>query len=161
MKIAHITDIHLDHIDGLKYFPATEIIVNRAEWERPFGDLPKLYPDWLRPSLVDLNAAYDVFERAHPLTAAGDLMLIETPGHTYHHCSVLLKTDQGVVFFAADICYTESQLWQEQYSGSNASHKLARRTYAQVKQFAAKNPMIFIPSHDAGASSRLSSLKFS
>lgn len=159
IKAVVLTHLHLDHIDGLKYFPSTEIIVNKLEWKKPFGDLPKLYPSWLRPNLVELNEEYDVFQHAHYLTRAKDLLLVQTPGHTYHHCSVLLKTDECFIFFAADICYSQRQLIEEKYSGTNASHKLAKDTYDKVKRFAKKHKLVFLPSHDAEASVRLKDLK--
>jgi glyoxylase-like metal-dependent hydrolase (beta-lactamase superfamily II) len=159
IKAVVLTHLHLDHIDGLKYFPSTPVIVNKKEWEKPFGDLPKLYPSWFKPRLVELNEKYDVFERVYYLTNAKDLLLIETPGHTYHHCSLLLKTDQGSIFFAADVCYTQYQIIEEKYSGSNASHKLAGDTYDKIKQFAKKAKLVFLPSHDADASLRLKELK--
>ena len=159
IKAVILTHLHLDHIDGLKYFPSTPVIVNKKEWEKPFGDLPKLYPSWFKPQLVELNQKYDVFESVYYLTKAKDLLLIETPGHTYHHCSLLLKTDQGSIFFAADVCYTQYQIIEEKYSGSNASHKLAKDTYDKIKQFAKKSKLVFLPSHDADASHRLKELK--
>jgi len=150
-----LTHLHLDHIDGLKYFPSTPIIVNKKEWERPFGDLPKLYPSWFKPNLVELNEQFDLFEHVHYLTTSKDLLLVETPGHTYHHCSVLLKTDDCIIFFAADVCYSQYQLVEEKYSGTNASHRMAKDTYARVKQFGKKHNLIFLPSHDAQAMTRL------
>ena len=159
VKSVVLTHLHLDHIDGLKYFPSTEITVNKREWERPFGDLPKLYPSWFQPHLVELNHSYEVFEHVHYLTSAKDLLLIETPGHTYHHCSVLLRTDDVFVFFAADICYSEQQIKELKYSGTNASHKMAKDTYERVIFFAKKNKLVFIPSHDAAASQRLTELR--
>jgi glyoxylase-like metal-dependent hydrolase (beta-lactamase superfamily II) len=154
-----LTHLHLDHIDGLKYFPATPIIVSKKEWERPFGDLPKLYPSWFKPTLVELSEQFDVFEHAHYLTTSKDLLLVETPGHTYHHCSVLLKGDDCIIFFAADICYSQYQVLEEKYSGTNASHKMAKETYARVKQFGKKHKLIFLPSHDKQASTRLKELE--
>ena len=154
-----LTHLHLDHIDGLKYFPSTPIIVNKREWERPCGDLPKLYPAWFKPKLVELNEMFEVFEHAHYLTLSKDLVLIETPGHTYHHCSVLLITDQGHLFFSADICYSQSQIIEEKYAAPNASHKLAKDTYGKVKEFARRHKVVFVPSHDADASKRLRELK--
>src|SRR5215510_3898986 len=158
VKAVILTHLHLDHIDGLKYFPSTPIIVNKKEWERPFGDLPKLYPSWFKPNLVDLNEQWDVFERAYCLTSSKDLLLVETPGHTYHHCSVLLNADDCILFFAADICYSQYQVLEEKYSGTNASHKMAKDTYKRVTQLGKKHKLIFLPSHDAQASTRLKEL---
>lgn len=159
IKAVVLTHLHLDHIDGLKYFPATTVVVNKKEWEKPFGDLPKLYPDWLRPTLIDLSDKFDVFEHVHYLTQANDLLVLETPGHTPHHCSVLLRGDDCNIFFGADICYSQYQLIEEKYSASNASHMLARDTYDKVKRFARKQKLVFLPSHDADASIRLKELR--
>ena len=155
IKSVILTHLHLDHIDGLKYFPKNDILVNKHEWEKPFGDLPKLYPTWFKPTLVELNERYDVFNKAYYLTEAKDMILVDTPGHTYGHCSVIINCDEGCVFFAADICYSEEQLLDERYSGANAKHALAQSTYGKVKAFAKDHKVIFIPSHDAAAAERL------
>lgn len=155
IKAVVLTHLHLDHIDGLKYFPSTEIIVNRHEWENPYGDLPKLYPPWFAPTLKDPGEQYENFDKAFYLTKARDLLLVHTPGHTYGHCSVILEADEGCIFFGADVCYSQQQLIDEKYSGANASHKLAQKTYAAVRSFAKKHRTIFIPSHEAAAAERL------
>ncbi|HEY1872597.1 MAG TPA: N-acyl homoserine lactonase family protein, partial [Chitinophagaceae bacterium] len=133
IKAIILTHLHFDHADGIKYFPNTKIMVNKAEWEKPFGDLPKLYPAWFKPELIELTEQYDVFDKAYYLTNAKDILLIETPGHTWHHCSVLIKADGYSVLFAADICYSQQQLLEERFPGNNASNKLAKETYDKVK----------------------------
>jgi glyoxylase-like metal-dependent hydrolase (beta-lactamase superfamily II) len=155
IKTVVLTHLHLDHIDGLKYFPSNEIIVNEYEWKKPFGDLPKLYPSWFKPVLVKLDQKYDVFDHVKYLTQSEDIILIHTPGHTYGHCSVLFKTDDCHIFFAADICYLQQQIIDGKYAGANCSHKLAKNTYEKVIAFAKKHKLIFIPSHDGNAGTRL------
>lgn len=155
VKAIVLTHLHFDHTDGIKYFPNTKIIINKAEWKKPFGDLPKLYPVWFKPELTELTEAFDVFDKAKYLTEAKDIILVETPGHTYHHCSVIIKTDECYIFFAADICYAQEQLLKEKFPGNNASNKLARETYQKVKTFAKNNRVVFIPSHDIEAEERL------
>jgi len=158
VKKVVLTHLHFDHTDGIKYFPSTTIVVSRDEWNKPFGDLPKLYPPWFRPTLLTMDEQYSVFTKAHYLTRAKDIILVETPGHTYHHCSVLLKMDSVHIMFAADICYTQQQLLQGGFPGNNTSNKTALATYATVKAFAEKYPTVFIPSHDPEAADRLLNL---
>jgi glyoxylase-like metal-dependent hydrolase (beta-lactamase superfamily II) len=105
-----------------------------------------------------LNEEYDVFAKTRYLTQAKDVLLVETPGHTYHHCSVLLNMDGVHILFAADICYSLEQLMEESFPGNNAGNKMAQHTYGIVKAFARKYPTVFIPSHDAGAAKRLKTL---
>jgi glyoxylase-like metal-dependent hydrolase (beta-lactamase superfamily II) len=160
VKMVILTHLHLDHIDGLRHFPNTKIIVNKAEWEKPFGDLPQLYPSWFQPELVELNEQHDVFEKAFYVTEAKDIALIETPGHTWHHCSVILKTEQGHILFGADVCYTQQQIIDNKYSGANASHKLSKKTYSKVRSLCKNHKTVFIPSHEAAAGDRLKHLQF-
>lgn len=155
VKAVILTHLHLDHIDGLHYFPSTEILVNKYEWEKPFGDLPKLYPSWFKPTLVELDESLEMFQHTKSLNASKDILLIQTPGHTYGHCSVLFKTDEFDIFFGADVCYSQQQLLDKKYAGTNCSHELAQETYEKVAAFVQLRKTIFIPSHDADAARRL------
>jgi N-acyl homoserine lactone hydrolase len=154
-----LTHLHFDHTDGLYHFPSTPILVARPEWDHPFGALPKLYPSWLKPTIIELDRACSPFAKAHYLTRAEDLALVHTPGHTYGHCSVLLKTDTHHLLFAADICYTQQQLLNDQFAANAASYRLARQTYAAVKTYSREEPLIFLPSHDPGSATRLQHLQ--
>jgi len=154
-----LTHLHFDHTDGLHHFPNTPIYVARQEWEHPFGTLPRLYPSWFRPTLLDLNDPIGPFQNAAWLTPSNDLALIHTPGHTYGHCSILLKTDTHHILFAADICYTQQQLLNNQFAANAASYRLARQTYAAVKTYARDKPLIFLPTHDPDSASRLRDLQ--
>jgi glyoxylase-like metal-dependent hydrolase (beta-lactamase superfamily II) len=153
-----LTHLHFDHTDGLRHFPDARFLVARSEWERPFGDLPALYPPHFRPDLLDLDCSWGAFERVAFLTEAKDLALVHTPGHTHGHCSVLLRTDTCHILFAADVCYSEQQLLQEKFSANSASLPAARKTYASIKAFARQYPLVFLPSHDAGSGIRLQQL---
>jgi N-acyl homoserine lactone hydrolase len=65
VKVAILTHLDLDHIDGLKYFPETRTIVNKHEWDDPYGVLPKLYPTWFKPELIDLVEKYETIDGAY------------------------------------------------------------------------------------------------
>jgi len=158
VKAVILTHLHFDHSDGIKYFPSTPVMVSKDEWAKPFGDLPQLYPAWFKPVLLNMNERYDVFDKACYVTNAKDIVLVETPGHTYHHCSVLLSMDGLHIMFAADVCYTQQQLLQGGYPGNNTSNKTAGHTYNKIKIFVSKHPTVFLPSHDEGAANRLKQL---
>jgi glyoxylase-like metal-dependent hydrolase (beta-lactamase superfamily II) len=158
VKTVFLTHLHLDHIDGLKHFPETKIIVNRLEWEKPYGDLPKLYPHWFKPELIELNEQYECFDNACSLTIAKDLIALHTPGHTNGHMSILLKTDNCHILFAGDLCYNQKQLIANHFAGVNVNHLKAKDTYTKIKAFAKFNKTVFLPSHDIEAGKRLKEL---
>lgn len=154
-----LTHLHLDHTDGLQFFEHTNIVINNTEWEKPYGHLPKLFPNWFKPTTLKLTE--DIFGfKGKYLTEAKDLMFIDTPGHTYGHSSVLLKTDLHWILFAGDVCYYEKQLFQDIFSGANVSPLKAKDSYQRIKQFCTSNKVVFLPSHDRDATYRLKKRKY-
>ncbi|GAB3641612.1 N-acyl homoserine lactonase QqlR [Spirosoma arcticum] len=151
-----MTHLHLDHTDGLRYFPKTEIVVARPEFERPYSNLPELYPSWFKPHLVDYKTDQIAgFSQSAPLTDAGDVLLVATPGHTHHHSSVLFQADDVHYLFAGDMSYNQGQLLRGELAGGNANQHQARQSYQQVLAYAAQHPLVYLPSHDADAANRL------
>jgi len=155
-KIENIimTHLHLDHTDGLSHFKNSTVFVNRTEWEKPYGQLRKLFPIWLKPELVDLNDNIFGFKGKF-LTQTKDLMAIHTPGHTYGHTSFLMKTDEHFILFAGDVCYYENQILENKLSGANVDMEQARETYAKTRQLCMEKDVIVLPSHDQDATYRL------
>lgn len=158
IKAVILTHLHLDHTDGLKYFPKTDIIVNKIEWEKPFGIFPQLFPTWFKPKGVDLNIKFKAFDNAAFLTKSKDLIFIHTPGHTHGHSSVLLKTDDCYIFFAGDLCYYQNQIVNDKYSGLNVNYPKAKKSYNILRQFAKENKVVLLPSHDSQSGTRLRNL---
>ncbi len=151
-----LTHLHGDHTDGLKFFPGNEIIVNEAEYRKPYGNLATTYPKWFNPTLVNfLKDRVDFFDMAYPLTKSEDVFLIPTPGHTYHHASVLLKTDNGHILFAGDTSYKHQQLLDNKFAGSNVDIVQTQKTYSNILRYAEKYPVVYLPSHDENSGNRL------
>ena len=151
-----LTHLHGDHTDGLRFFPGNEIIVNEAEYRKPYGNLPTTYPKWFAPTLVNFSKdRVDHFDKAYPLTRSEDVLLIPTPGHTHHHASVLLRTDSAHVLFAGDVSYKHQQLLDFGFAGSNIDYDKTRRTYTNILGYAGKHPLIYLPSHDEHSGNRL------
>ena len=158
-KAIFLTHLHFDHTDGLHHFPDTPVFVNKQEAQHPSGALPTLYPEWFRPTLIDLKTPYGPFQNTHTLTTQKDLLLIHTPGHTPGHSSVLIRTDSTDVLFAGDVCYSETDLKKENFAANLTSRRQAKKTYAAIKQYARERPLIFLPTHDPDAAQRLKALQ--
>jgi len=151
-----LTHLHADHTNGLRFFPGNEIIVHEDEYRKPYANLASTYPRWFNPTLVSfLKDRIDSFDVAYPLTKSEDLLLVPTPGHTYHHASVLLKTDHEHILFAGDTSYKHQQLLDNRFGGSNIDFVQSQKTYNNILRYAEKNPVIYLPSHDENSGNRL------
>jgi N-acyl homoserine lactone hydrolase len=151
-----LTHLHGDHTDGLKFFHGNEIIVNEAEYKKPYGNLPTTYPKWFKPTLINFSKdRVDLFDVAYPLTQSEDVLFVPTPGHTHHHSSVLLRTDNEHILFAGDVSYKQQQLLDNKFAGSNVDFALSQKTYDTILQYAEKYPLIYLPSHDEYSADRL------
>lgn len=105
-----LSHLHYDHAENNTAFTNARFVVSRAEWEYAKNPIPsqaKLYDfAWTSP---------DVTEMDYQLIAVDDydvmpgLRLIQTPGHSRGHQSVLVSTAEGVVCVAGDAaCLPES-----------------------------------------------------
>jgi N-acyl homoserine lactone hydrolase len=161
VSLVVLTHLHGDHTDGLKFFPANEIIVYEAEYKKPYGNLPSTYPTWFKPTLVNFSKdRVDIFDSAYALTKSEDLLLIPTPGHTHHHCSVLLKTDQEHILFAGDASYKHRQLLDNVFGGANIDFVQTQKTYDHILDYSKKYPLIYLPSHDENSANRLTGKEY-
>jgi glyoxylase-like metal-dependent hydrolase (beta-lactamase superfamily II) len=161
VKLVVLTHLHLDHTDGLKFFPKQEIMVGGLECKHPNSNMPTTYPAWFKPNKVTYKQnRIDVFNRAYPITAAEDLLYIPTPGHTHGHSSVVFKTDNFDIIFAGDTSYNQQQVLTGELAGVNADYKLSAQTYKNLMAYAANNKTIYLPTHDENAAQRLANKTF-
>lgn len=144
-----LTHLHLDHAAGIQYFPDSEFLVPHAEYVRPYGAVENGYPDWFKPTLVTHNDEIGgVFETGHVLTKAGDVILVSTPGHTYNHQSVILKTREMSLLFAGDAAFTFEHVQSGFVPGINVDRGCAKLTLQKIKSFCLETPAYCLTSHD-------------
>lgn len=156
VKLVVLTHLHLDHTDGLKFFPKAEIIVGEYEYKHPNGNMPSTYPSWFKPNPVSYKKnKTDIFGEAFPISSNEDLLYVPTPGHTPGHSSVILKTDEYDIMFAGDISYNQEQVLAGELAGVNADYSKSRKTYINLKNYASAHKTIYLPSHDGNAGNRL------
>lgn len=161
VKLVVLTHLHLDHTDGLKFFPKQEIIVGDYEFNHPNNNMPSTFPSWFKPNKVNYKQdRIEIFNQAYPITRAADLLYIPTPGHTHGHSSIVFKTDDFDIIFAGDTSYNQEQVIKGELAGVNADYKKSKQTYKNLLGYAANRKTIYLPTHDENAGLRLSNKDF-
>lgn len=158
-----LTHLHTDHAGGLHHFPNSEILVPGADHDRAKGlagklrgFLPHRWPAWFAPHPIALqDRPFGPFPQHAPVTDAGDVVVVPTPGHTPAHVSVIVRTDDVAYFLAGDTTYTEAQLLAARPDGISPDKAVAVRTMERILDFAAEEPTVYLPSHDPEAANRL------
>ncbi len=161
VKLVALTHMHLDHTDGLKFFPKQEIIVGDYEFNHPNNNMPSTFPSWFKPNkVVYKQNRIEVFNDAYPITASEDLLYIPTPGHTLGHSSIVFKTDDFDIIFAGDSSYNQEQVLSGELAGVHADYKKAQQTYFNLTEYAKRRKTIYLPTHDENAGHRLANKVF-
>jgi N-acyl homoserine lactone hydrolase len=144
-----LTHLHIDHTGGLKYFPRAEIIVSHEEFIKPYLAVEETHPSWFHPHLVGyFDDGDSCFEDVCNLTEARDVIVVPTPGHTFGHQSVVLRTPGLNLFFAGDATFSYDQLTQGIVPGIHVDRDTARATLARINQYRDLTPTVYLPSHD-------------
>lgn len=157
-SIRHVvqTHLHMDHTGALGHFPeakvhvhARELAAARAE-PAPIG-AGYIHADYDRPELrwVPTDGELDLF-------GDGTVRLIETPGHTAGHMSLLLALkDTGPVLLTADAADNRAQ-WEGRLRPRGLfSRELAARSIDRLRTLARQTGALLVLGHDPQAWSEL------
>lgn len=151
------THLHFDHTGGLGFFPRSEVLVSRPEFDKPpSGAARSLWPPWYRPTLVEFSGgAYGPFGTTYALTRAGDVRLLPTPGHTNGHLAVALDDGETTYFFAGDAAFSEAQFLKAEVAGINQDVATTRDTLRRIRELTRQQPTVVLPTHDPASLARL------
>ncbi len=158
-----MTHLHTDHAGGMHHFPKAEILVSNTEYQAALGFkgkvngyLPHRWPTWFAPRLIDFpNQPFGAFPNSLPLTKAGDVQLVATPGHTVGHYSVILQEDDHQIFFASDTSYTEAFMLSQTVDGVSPDVSAAAQTLSNILRHVKTVPTVYLPAHDPESGRRL------
>jgi glyoxylase-like metal-dependent hydrolase (beta-lactamase superfamily II) len=157
-----MTHLHMDHSNGLDYFPNAEFLVAPAEKASVdklgafHGCVPTQWPAFFQPDLVQYtDRPYGAFKQHFPLTRAEDVVIVPTPGHTAGHQSVILRATDHEVMFAGDVSFNIPTLLKNTLDGVTVSAPQITRTRGVVRDHMRRQPTVYLPSHDHESGKRL------
>jgi glyoxylase-like metal-dependent hydrolase (beta-lactamase superfamily II) len=162
-----LTHLHTDHAGGIAHFRNSEFLVTRTELEHASGALGKLrgylphrWPERFSPTPIDFtDSPFGAISATRPLTAAGDVTLLSTPGHTPGHMSVAIDLPERLVILAGDTSYTEQLMLEATADGVTNDPATARATLTALRTLAQTRPTVYLPSHDPKSRNRLAAMQ--
>ena len=163
VKTVVLTHMHIDHDGGLKHFPKSRMLASGDEVARAsgvrgalLGYLPGRWPKWFDPEpIVWRPSRFGPFAQSAPLTQAGDVVAVPTPGHTPAHLSVIVSDGEGLVMLAGDASYLEATMLNGAVDGVSPDETAAKATLAQIRQLCSSGPTVYLPTHDPQSGERL------
>ena len=137
--------LHYDHCGNNHLFPNAKVLVRRAELEKAY--VPVSYGDitYYRPDFDRKELKYMLLPNELDFELAEDILVLWTPGHTAGSQSVLIKTSEGNVLYAADTVYTLENWEKNIMPGICYSNELQEKSVAKLKLI---RNLILIPGHD-------------
>ena len=163
VKTVVLTHLHIDHDGGLAHFPKSRILVSGEELERAsglrgrlLGYLPNRRPKWFDPEPIAWRPSpFGPFAQSAPLTTAGDVVAVPTPGHTPSHLSVIVSDEETLIMLAGDASYLAATMLGGVVDGVSPDESIAKETLAQVRRLCAARPTGYLPTHDPKSGERL------
>ncbi|MDX2301290.1 MAG: N-acyl homoserine lactonase family protein [Microscillaceae bacterium] len=151
-----LTHMHLDHIEGVKYFPKAKFIISKKDWQKPYGIPLGVFPRWFKGEQIDYQTSMKGFEGSFKMD--DNLDIIATPGHTLGHQSVMLTVDKYKILFAGDMTFNEYQLQHTIVGGINMQITKSKQTIQKIQALSRQHDLIYLPSHDRESHTRLENL---
>jgi 4-pyridoxolactonase len=143
--------LHFDHCSNNKLFPQAKFIFSKSElrhsyvpdpWERLGYDPDLVVMPGMKTELLELGSyEYEVVP---------GITLIETPGHSIGHLSVIIQPGNGAqpMIFPVDVCYTKHNLKDKVLMGLHTDPEDLHRSMCKIENIAKKLGGKIFYSHD-------------
>jgi glyoxylase-like metal-dependent hydrolase (beta-lactamase superfamily II) len=157
-----LTHTHFDHTGPMNQFPNAEFILSRKEnddlyrYRSAHFGFPGKWPYWLKKRIIDHHSdPLGSFTHSYPVTEAGDVWLVPTPGHTMGHQSVIVKDAELTYFLAGDTSFDQASLLNGTIDAPAANTLKDFETRQRILDYADAAPLVYLTTHDPETPYRL------
>ena len=148
--ITHIvqTHLHMDHTGALGHFPGATVIVHERELDAARGAQP-FENGYVREDFERDDIGWQPIAADHDLFGDGTIRLLETPGHSAGHMSILLSLEQtGAVLLTADAADNRAQWQGRMEPRALVSREDAMQSIELLRRVAAEHDALIVHGHD-------------
>ena len=150
--VAYVVNSHLhfDHVGGNRHFPAATTIVSKAELRQ--AKVPETFERlaYSDQTFDHAGASFELLEGDVEL--APGMRLLETPGHSAGHYSLLLEPPSGqALLFTFDAAYAHESLERLIPSGFHLDPTAAVRSLRRLNSLARTHDARIFVAHDMDA----------
>jgi N-acyl homoserine lactone hydrolase len=150
------THLHIDHTGALGHLPNAQIVVHAAELHSARTVEKPHMRGYVRADFEQPGLDWRPFEGDLDLFDDGTVRLLQTPGHSAGHISVLLDLDEtGPVLLTADAVDNSAQWEGSQDPRALHSAEEAGRSRERLRELAEERDPLLVFGHDPGNLSQL------
>jgi len=158
IKMVILTHLHWDHTGGLQYFTDCPIVVQKAEHRFAFNPDSFVSTQYM-PNHFDFPLNYELVEGDRVIMPG--ISVVQTPGHTPGHQSVLVQMTSGRSFiFSGDTISLEENLTFKTPGSNVWSAERAAESIYKLEHLSLLLDAEIIPSHDITRWGKLKKIPF-
>ena len=157
-SVGHVvqTHLHIDHTGALGHFPNATIVVHARELEAARASEDPLASGYVRADYERPELRWRPAEGELDLFGDGTVRLLETPGHSAGHMSLLLELEEsGPVLLTADAVDNRAQWEGREHPRALFSREQARLSHERLRDLAHETDALLVLGHEPDDWSRL------
>jgi len=149
--ILGISHYHFDHLGQAAAFSGAKLLIGARDWAAlkadpaPFGVQPELVAPWVKG-----GGTVDPVSGDRDVLGDGSVTMLETPGHTPGHHSLLVRlAGLGPVLLSGDVAHFRENYDSDGVPSFNTSRAETLASLSRLKQLAKNLKATLIIQHDA------------
>jgi glyoxylase-like metal-dependent hydrolase (beta-lactamase superfamily II) len=157
-SVGHVvqTHLHIDHTGALGHFPNATIVVHARELEAARASEDPLASGYVREDYGRPELRWRPAEGELDLFGDGTVRLLETPGHSAGHMSLLLELEEsGPVLLTADAVDNRAQWEGREPPRALFSREQASQSLERLRRLADETDALLVLGHEPEDWSRL------